>query len=86
VRWSGRDWTVTVTDTELTADHPSGTVAVASVDASTLAVRRSWFHRFLHHRGKPVLRLRGISRGGAKDLKRAIRHLALMPAVEDALA
>ena len=86
MRWSGRDWTVTVTDTELTADHPSGTVAVASVDASTLEVRRSWFHRFLHHRGKRVLRLRGISRGEAKDLKRAIRHLALMPAVEHALA
>ena len=86
VRWSGRDWNVTVTDTELTAEHPSGTLTVARADASTLEVRRSWFHRTLHHGGQPVLRLGGLSRAEARNLERAVRQLALTPAVEVAVA
>jgi DNA helicase-4 len=86
VRWSGQYWNVTVSDTELTAEHPSGTFTVASADASTLEVRRSWFHRTLHHGGQPVLRLRGLSRAEARDLRLAVRHLALAPAVEAAVA
>jgi DNA helicase-4 len=75
-----------VTDTELTAEHPSGALTIASTDASTVEVRRSWFHRTLRHGGQPVLRLRGLSRAQARDLELAVRHLALTPAVEAAVA
>ena len=84
--WSGRYWSVTVTDTELTAEQPSGILTIARADASTLEVRRGWFHRTLHHGGKPVLRLRGLSRAEARNLELAVRQLALTPAVEAAVA
>jgi len=84
--WSGPEWTVTVTNTEVTVVQPEGTITVAAAAASRLAVRRRWFHRSLHDGDQVLLRLRGISRSGSANLGRALIHLSLTPAIEAAVS
>jgi hypothetical protein len=82
--WSGNGWTVTVTDTQVALAQESGSVTISSTDAARLQVRRRWFQRSLYHEDQPLVRLRGITKTGSADLSRALRRLALMPAVADA--
>ena len=84
--WSGHDWSVTVTETELAVTRPAGSLTVASGDAATLEVRRGWFRRTLCHLGQPVVRLRGLTKAETRELELAVRHLALSPAITAAVA
>jgi len=84
--WSGPEWTVTVTNTEVTVVQPEGTIIFAAATASRLAVRRGWFHCSLHDGDQSLLRLRGISRSGSADLGRALIRLSLTPAIEVAVS
>ena len=49
--WSGKDWTVTVTDTEIALAQASGPVIISSTKAARLKVRRRWFQWSLHNNG-----------------------------------
>ena len=84
--WSGKGWTVTVTDTEMALAQASGPVTISSTDAARLEVRRRWFRWSLHNEGQPLVHLRGITKTEASALSRALRRLALTPAIADAVA
>jgi DNA helicase IV len=84
--WSGKGWTVTVTDTEMTVAQASDSVTVSGTDAARLEVRRRWFRWRLQNEGEPLVRLAGIAKADAAALSRALRRLALTPAVSDAVA
>jgi DNA helicase-4 len=83
--WTGNGWTVTVSSTEMTLTQPPGSVAIPSTGASRLAVRRRWFRWSLHNGGQQLVQLRGITRYEARELARALRRLALAPAIADAV-
>lgn len=84
--WSGPGWRITIADSALTVTQASGSVTVAAGDAGQLAVRRGWFCRSLNAEDQPLVRLRGISRSGARGLKRTIRHLALVQEITATVA
>jgi len=84
--WSGKGWTVTVTDTEVALAQASGPVTVSGTNAARLEVRRRWFRWSLHNEGQPLVHLRGITKTEASALLGALRRLAVTPAVADAVA
>jgi DNA helicase-4 len=84
--WSGKGWAVTVTNTEMALAQASGSVTIPSASAARLEVRRRWFRWRLHNEGQPLVRLDGITKTEAVALSRAVRRLALAPAVADAVA
>jgi hypothetical protein len=84
--WSGKGWSVTVTDTEMTLAQASGSVTISSANAARLEVRRRWFRRKLYNEGQPLADLGGITKTEAAALLRALRRLALAPAIADAEA
>ena len=84
--WSGKGWTVTVTDTEVALAQASGPVTVSGTNAARLEVRRRWFRWSLHNEGQPLVHLRGITKTEASALLGALRRLALAPAIADAVA
>ena len=85
-KWSGRGWTVTVTETEMVLAQASGSVAISSPNAARLEVRRRWFRWGLHNEGQPLARLRGITKTEAVALSQALRRLPLALAIADAVA
>jgi DNA helicase-4 len=84
--WSGKGWTVTVTDTEMALAHSSGAVTISGTNAAGLEVGRRWFRWRLYNEGQPLVRLVGITKTEASALSRALRRLALTPAVANAVA
>ena len=84
--WSGKGWTVSVTDAEMALAQVSGPVIFSSTDAARLEVRRRWFRWSLHSGDQPLVQLRGITKTEALALSRAVRRLAVTPAIADAVA
>ena len=84
--WSGKGWRVTVTSTEMALAQASGSITISSANAARLKVRRRWFRWVLHNQDQPLVRLRGITKTEAAALSRALRRLALTPAIADAVA
>ena len=85
--WS-KGWKITVTDTEIIS-RPGffPPVTVPSAGASRLAVRRRWLRWRLQRRTTGCCAPRSASEGAdAATLTRALRRLALAPAVADAVA
>ena len=66
--WSGKGWTVTVTDTEMALAQASGPVTISSTNAARLEVRRRWFRWSLHDGREPLVHLRGITKTEASAL------------------
>lgn len=85
-KWSGDGWSITVTDTEVTVAQASGTVVIPGTESSQLKVRRHWWRWNLEIDGQLAVRLRGITKPEASALARALRRLALTPAIADAVA
>src|SRR5215470_2604284 len=85
-KWSGKGWTVTVTDTEMSLTQASGSVTISGTNAARFEVRRRWFRWSLYNDGRPLARLRGITKTEAAALSRTLRGLALTPAIADAVA
>jgi DNA helicase-4 len=86
VEWSGQGWTVTVTGTGMALAQASGSMTISSRNAARLEVQRRWFRWELRNEGRPLVRLRGITKTEAAALSRALRLLALTPAIADAVA
>ena len=84
--WSGKGWTVSVTDAEVALAQVSGPVIFSSTEADRLEVRRRWFRWSLHNGDQPLVQLRGITKTEASALSRAVRRLAVTPAIADAVA
>ena len=84
--WSGKGWTVTVTDTEMTLAQASGPVTISSTNAARLEVRRRWFRWSLHNDRQPLVHLRGITKTEASALSGALRRLAVTPAIANVVA
>ena len=84
--WSGRGWRVTLNDTEMTLALVSDVVTIPSIAASTLEVRRRWSRWSLRQDGRLLAHLLGMTRREASALRRALRGLALGPAIADAVA
>ncbi len=84
--WSGKGWTVSVTDAEMALARESGPVIIPSTEAARLEVRRRWFRWSLRNEGQPLVHLRGITKTEASALSRALRRLAVTPAIADAVA
>ena len=84
--WSGKGWTVTVTDTELVLAQARGSVTVSGANAGRVEVRRRCFRWRLRDEGQPLVRLRGITKIEAAALSRALRRLPLAPAIAGAVA
>lgn len=83
--WSGKGWTITVTETEMTIAQASGSISIPRADASLLEVRRRWFRWSLHDDEASLVRLRGITNPDASGLTRALRRLVLVPAIAEAV-
>ena len=83
-KWSGKGWRITVTDAEVGVAQASGSVSIPGTESSRLEVRRRWFQWSLHDGGQTRIHLRGITKPEASALTRALRHLALSPAIADA--
>jgi hypothetical protein len=84
--WSGEGWRITVRDTGVTVAETSGPITVPVTEVSRLDVRRRWFRWSLRFDGQPAIRLRGIRNAEASTLARALRRLALAPAIAEAAA
>ena len=84
--WSGNGWAVTISDTGIALADASGSVIVPGADAAQLEIRRRWFRWRLYRAGQPAIGLPGITKTEAASLSRALRHLALLPAIADALS
>lgn len=84
-KWSGKSWTVTVTDNEMALAQASGSVTIPSANAARLEVRRRWFRWRLYDKGQPLVDLSGITKTEAATLSRTLRRLALAPAIADAV-
>jgi hypothetical protein len=52
-KWSGKSWTITVTDNEMALAQASGSVTIPSANAARLEVRRRWFRWRLYDKGQP---------------------------------
>ncbi|MHB8245063.1 MAG: hypothetical protein ACYDGN_06840 [Acidimicrobiales bacterium] len=85
-KWSGEGWEITVSDTEMTVAHASGSTTVPGTDATRFKVRRRWFQRSLHEDDRLLVVLRGITKDEASTLRQALGRLALMSAIADAAA
>ena len=83
--WSGKGWTVTVTDTGMALAQASGRVTISSTNAARLKVRRRWFRWSLRYDRQPLVHLRG-SKKRASASPGALRRLALRPAMADGVA
>jgi DNA helicase-4 len=83
--WSGQGWKITVSDTEVIVAEASGPITVPGTEASHLDVRRRWFRPSLRYDGRQLVRLRGVRRADASTLTRALRRLALAPAITEAI-
>ena len=70
----------------MTVTQASGSVSISGTEASRLEVRRRWLRRSLHEDGQSRTQLRGIRKSEASALTRALRRLALTPAIADAVA
>lgn len=86
MQWSGKGWTVTLTDSEVSLADASRRIAVPRTAAARLELGRRWFRWTLSINGQTDLRLLGLRRSEALKLKRALQLYALAPAIEDALA
>ena len=84
--WSGDGWQVAVSASAVTVTQASGPMTVPGAAVSRLDVRRRWFRWSLLRGGQPLVRLRGIRNTEAAALSRAIRRLALAPAIAAATA
>jgi DNA helicase-4 len=84
--WSGRSWTITVTDKEMTVAQASRSVSIPGAEASRLHVRRRWFRWSLHDDDQLLIHLRGMTKPEAAALARALRRLPLTPAIAEAVA
>jgi DNA helicase IV len=84
--WSGKGWTVTVTDSEMALAQASGSVTISGTNAARLEVRRRWFRWRLRNEGQPLACLRGITKTEASALARALQLLPLAPAIAEAVA
>jgi DNA helicase IV len=84
--WSGKGWTVTVTDTEMALAQAPGAVTISSTNAAGLEVRRRWFRWSLCNGRQLLVHLRGITKTEACALSGALRRLAVTPAIADAVA
>jgi DNA helicase IV len=85
-KWSGKGWSITVTDSEMTVAQASGSVSIPCTEASRVEVRRRWFQRSLYVDGQSHTQLRGITKSEATALTRALRHLALTQRIANATA
>jgi DNA helicase-4 len=83
--WSGQGWKITVSDTEVIVAEASGPISVPGTAASRLDVRRRWFRWSLRYDGRQLVRLRAVRRADASTLTRALRRLALAPAIAEAI-
>lgn len=81
--WSGRDWAIEITSSEIVVTAPSDHFRIPATDASRVAVRRRWRRWEIHHKGRPPLRLRGISDSEATALKGVLTRLAWEPEIAD---
>ncbi len=84
--WSGKGWTITITDTEITIAHESGSVSIRASDTSRLELRRKWLKWNLLDNGRQVVYLRGLKKHEASTLARALHLLTLMPTIAGAIA
>jgi DNA helicase-4 len=82
--WSGEGWQITVGDAAVTVTQISGPLAIPGTEASRLDVRRRWFSWRLLCDRRRLVRLRGIRNAEASALRRALRRLALAPAIAEA--
>ncbi len=84
--WSGEGWQITVSDAAVSVTQVSGPITIPGAEASRLDVRRRWFRWSLLCDGRRLVRLRGIRNAEASALARALRRLALAPAIAEAAA
>jgi DNA helicase-4 len=84
--WSGKDWQVTVTESELAVTQLSGVVTITSEEASSLEVKRRWLRWSLANGGQTLVRLSGISKPDATALISQVRRLVLAPALAEVVA
>ena len=84
--WSGNGWTVTVTGTEMALSQAAGSVTIPSTETARLEVRLHWFRWSLRNGGQQLAQLHGITKREASELSRALRGLALTPAIAGAVA
>jgi DNA helicase-4 len=84
--WSGDGWIVTVTGTEVSLSQAAGSITIPSTEAARLEVRHRWFRWSLRNDGQQLAQLRGITKGQASGLSRALRLLALTPAIAGAVS
>ena len=82
--WSGEGWQIAVGDAAVTVSQASGPLTIPGAEASRLDVRRRWFRWSLLCDGRRLVRLRGIRNSEASALGRALRRLALAPAIAEA--
>ncbi len=70
--WSGPDWTIHVTDAEMTLTATAGSRIASAAEIAHLRVACRWFRWSLYNNGAVVARLRGMTKREADDLDRAL--------------
>jgi len=79
--WFGSGWRIAVTLKQVTIVRGSDTITLSNTDAARLDVRRRWFRWRLEDDGEVIVRLRGLNRMAASELRQVFRHLPLMLAI-----
>jgi DNA helicase IV len=83
--WAGRRWKVSVTSSELIVTTPDDDMVVASADVERVVLERRWWRWQLRY-GATVVRLRGLSREDAAEIRVALRRLGLVSELSAATA
>ena len=86
VEWAGQGWRVTVTREEVRLRAGTSDVVIPASDASSLAVRRRLLRLSLYRADARLAWLRGLTNHDAVSLAAALRRLAFVALVEDAVA
>lgn len=84
--WAGRGWKLEIDDISIAIQDRAHSLVVFGNRIAEVKLERSWLRWFLYVDGARILRLRGLSRATANDLRLALHRVVLAGPIRDAIA
>ena len=84
--WAGADWAISVESSSIAVESRTCNLRVSAADADTLQAQRGLLRWHLRVDGRRRVRLRGMKRGAAAQLRTALQRAALNDRITAAVA
>lgn len=84
--WTGRDWKIEIDGGSISIQAAACSLTVFGSQAADVSLKRFWLRWFLYFDGTRKLRLRGLKRTTARDLRLELRRVALADRIHAAVA